>query len=111
MDSTPRIGDGEREPTREHVRVKSLLNPDELIRADHVSAAMVNVGGMTVSRNIPAGHDAWVAGDERLDTIAWRGARTWLEPLAALTERVLASILFTDLVDSTGQAERLGDRA
>ncbi|MCI0585053.1 MAG: hypothetical protein L0227_19535 [Chloroflexi bacterium] len=61
--------------------------------------------------DIPAGHDAWVVGDEPFETIAWRGARTWLEPLAAMTERVLATILMTDLVDSTGLAARLGDRA
>jgi class 3 adenylate cyclase len=61
--------------------------------------------------DIPAGHDAWVVGDEPYETIAWRGARTWLEPLAAMTERVLATILMTDLVDSTGIAAKLGDRA
>ncbi|MEW5989755.1 MAG: hypothetical protein AB1736_00220 [Chloroflexota bacterium] len=61
--------------------------------------------------DIPAGHDAWVVGNEPFETIAWRGARTWLEPLAAMTERVLATIFMTDLVDSTGTAARLGDRA
>ncbi|HEX9549625.1 MAG TPA: hypothetical protein VF971_00880 [Candidatus Limnocylindrales bacterium] len=61
--------------------------------------------------DIPAGHDAWVVGDEALETIAWRGARTWLEPLTAMAERVLATILMTDLVDSTRIAARLGDRA
>ena len=61
--------------------------------------------------DIPAGHDAWVVGDSPLDTIAWRGSRSWLEPLATMAERVLSTILLTDIVDSTGLAVRLGDRA
>jgi class 3 adenylate cyclase len=61
--------------------------------------------------DVPPGHDAWVVGDEPLETIAWTGARGWLAPLESLTERVLATVLFTDIVDSTGAALRLGDRA
>jgi class 3 adenylate cyclase len=60
--------------------------------------------------DIPAGHDAWVVGDEPLETIGWTGARGWLAPLESLTDRVLATVLFTDVVDSTGAATRLGDR-
>ncbi len=150
-------------PSRPRVRIKSLLAPDELIDTNLVTAAMVNVAGMTISRDthqpgwrwsthikpivgtdscqvahlglilsgrlhvvldggdefelgpwdvmdIPAGHDAWVVGDDPVDALSWRGARTWLEPLAALTERVLATIVFTDLVDSTRIAAQLGDR-
>lgn len=61
--------------------------------------------------DIPPGHDAWVIGDEPLETIAWTGARGWIAPLETLTERVLATVVFTDIVDSTGTALRLGDRA
>jgi class 3 adenylate cyclase len=61
--------------------------------------------------DIPPGHDAWVIGDEPVETIAWTGARGWLEPLESLSERVLATLVFTDIVDSTGTALRLGDRA
>jgi class 3 adenylate cyclase len=60
--------------------------------------------------DIPPGHDAWVVGDEPLETIAWTGARGWIAPLETLAERVLATVLFTDIVDSTGVALRLGDR-
>jgi class 3 adenylate cyclase len=60
--------------------------------------------------DIPPGHDAWVIGDEPLETIAWTGARGWIAPLETLSERVLATVLFTDIVDSTGTALRLGDR-
>jgi len=60
---------------------------------------------------IPAGHDAWVVGDETAVAITWTGARDWLGPLEALNDRVLATIVLTDVVDSTGFAKRVGDRA
>lgn len=58
--------------------------------------------------DVPPGHDAWVVGDEPVVTVGWAGAKHWLAPLS-LGDRVLASILFTDIVDSTGTAQRLGD--
>jgi class 3 adenylate cyclase len=61
--------------------------------------------------DIPPGHDAWVVGDEPVETIAWTGAKGWLDPLESLHERILATIVFTDIVDSTAMALRLGDRA
>lgn len=60
--------------------------------------------------DLPPGHDAWVVGNEVLVTVAWMGARTWLMPLHALKERVLVTLVFTDIVDSTGTARRLGDQ-
>lgn len=61
--------------------------------------------------DLPPGHDAWVVGDSPFENVAWMGARTWLMPLGSLKERVLATLVFTDIVDSTGTARRLGDRA
>jgi len=61
--------------------------------------------------DLPAGHDAWVVGDEPCVTIGWTGARGWLAPLESLSDRVLATVLFVDIVDSTGLATRIGDRA
>ena len=60
---------------------------------------------------LPPGHDTWVVGDKAWESLAWMGARTWLMPLNTLKERVLATIVFTDIVDSTGIAGRMGDRA
>jgi class 3 adenylate cyclase len=60
--------------------------------------------------DIPPGHDGWVVGDEPVVTITWMGARTWLLPLDSLRERVLVTLLFTDIVDSTGTARRVGDQ-
>ncbi|CAN5744936.1 hypothetical protein BH23CHL8_BH23CHL8_13290 [soil metagenome] len=61
--------------------------------------------------DIPPGHDGWVEGDEVLETIAWSGARSWLSPLGFVSDRVLATILFTDIVDSTRIAHRMGQSA
>jgi len=60
--------------------------------------------------DLPPGHDAWVVGDGVFETLSWMGARTWLMPLHALKERVLVTLVFTDIVDSTGIARGLGDR-
>jgi class 3 adenylate cyclase len=60
--------------------------------------------------DIPSGHDAWIVGDEELETIAWAGAKGWLSPLESWSERVLATVLFSDVVDSTDRARQLGHR-
>ncbi len=59
--------------------------------------------------DVPPGHEAWVEGDAEAVSIEWSGVREWLRPRDA--ERVLATLLFTDIVDSTPLAGRLGDRA
>jgi len=58
---------------------------------------------------IPPGHDAWVVGDEAVRSINWSGIRTWGAPLLATGERILTTVLFTDIVGSTDVAARLGD--
>ena len=60
--------------------------------------------------DISPGHDGWVVSDEPMRAINWSGVRTWL-PDADKSERVLATLLFTDIVGSTELAERLGDGA
>lgn len=58
--------------------------------------------------DIPPGHDGWVTGDAPMRGINWSGVRTWL-PEPASGERVLASLLFTDIVGSTELAASVGD--
>src|SRR3954449_10598 len=60
---------------------------------------------------IPSGHDAWVVGDESWVTLEWTSARSFAVPREAPGERVLATVLFTDIVDSTATLERMGDTA
>jgi class 3 adenylate cyclase len=60
---------------------------------------------------IPPGHDAEILGDEAWVAIDFAGSRTFAQTAEERGERVLASILFTDIVDSTARAEGLGDHA
>jgi len=60
---------------------------------------------------IPPRHDAWVVGDEPFETVEWSSARVVGVGPGSAGERVLATVLFTDIVDSTSTLERVGDRA
>jgi len=60
---------------------------------------------------IPPGHDAWVVGDDPWLTVEWTSARVFgLVPEGA-GEGVLVTVLFTDIVDSTANLQRMGDAA
>lgn len=60
---------------------------------------------------IPPGHDAWVVGDQPFITIDWTSARTFALPPEGISEGVIVTILFTDIVDSTATLHRVGDQA
>jgi class 3 adenylate cyclase len=60
--------------------------------------------------DIPPGHDGWVVGDEPFVQLEWTGLHTFIG-LHGGRGGALATLLFTDLVDSTAVAARLGDRA
>lgn len=57
---------------------------------------------------IPPGHDAWVVGDAPWVSVDFEAMRTYGKQADVRTERILASIVFTDIVDSTRQASDLG---
>ena len=60
--------------------------------------------------NIPPGHDAWVVGDEQFESFDWSGAMgTFAKPVISASDRVVTTLLFTDIVGSTAIAERLRD--
>ena len=60
--------------------------------------------------NIPPGHRSRVVGDEPYVTIEFTGVRGWGKSPEA-GERVVATLLVTDIVGSTELASRLGDAA
>jgi hypothetical protein len=60
---------------------------------------------------IPAGHDSWVVGDEPWISIDIEGRRFFANTRDATDSRLLATILFTDLVSSTEMLARVGDAA
>jgi class 3 adenylate cyclase len=59
---------------------------------------------------VPPGHDARVIGDKPFVTIEFGGVHGWAKPAEA-GERFVATLLVTDIVDSTKVAVRLGDAA
>jgi class 3 adenylate cyclase len=62
--------------------------------------------------DVPPGHDQWVIGDEPWVVIEWGASgRALREALNESTDRSLATVLFTDIVDSTVKLSQLGDAA
>lgn len=59
--------------------------------------------------DVPPGHDGYTIGDQPVVMIEWAGIRTWLPAGGPVGDRVLTTLLFTDLVGSTEMASRLGD--
>lgn len=71
----------------------------------------LEIGPNTVFE-IPAGHDKWVVGDEPWITVEWgASSRAMVAALHDETERSLATVMFTDIIDSTTILERIGDSA
>lgn len=60
---------------------------------------------------IPPGHDAWVVGDEPWDSVEFTSAHAYGLSPEQLGERVLVTILFSDIVGSTELIEKHGDKA
>jgi class 3 adenylate cyclase len=70
--------------------------------------AKLELGPNTVF-DIPPGHDGYTLGDESCVHIEWAGVRAFAGFPTGIHSRVLATLLFTDLIDSTETAARLGD--
>jgi class 3 adenylate cyclase len=60
--------------------------------------------------DLPPGHVTWVEGDEELVMVDWAGGAGF-DPQPGEGTRVMATILFTDIVDSTVHARAEGDAA
>jgi class 3 adenylate cyclase len=59
--------------------------------------------------DIPPGHDGYTLGDDDCVVIEWVGVRATTGFSLSAGNRVLMTLLFTDVVGSTEQAARLGD--
>ena len=57
---------------------------------------------------IPPGHDAWVVGDEPVVTVDFEALRGFAKSSGSANRRTLASVLMTDIVDSTAHAVEMG---
>ena len=61
--------------------------------------------------DLPPGHVTWVEGDEELVMVDWAGGAGFDPQPGRGDARVMATILFTDIVDSTVHARTEGDAA
>jgi class 3 adenylate cyclase len=59
--------------------------------------------------DVPPGHDGYTIGEESAVMIEWSGMRAFAGTRSAFDDRVLATLLFTDLVDSTTTLVEGGD--
>jgi class 3 adenylate cyclase len=59
--------------------------------------------------DVPPGHDNWVVGDEPMAAIIWGGWRGWGKP--PVGERILTTMLMTDIAGSTDRLSAVGDGA
>jgi class 3 adenylate cyclase len=58
---------------------------------------------------IPPHHDAWVVGDEPWVSLDWGSGVSFGREEGTVLQRLVSTLLFTDIVDSTATARRLGD--
>jgi hypothetical protein len=93
--------------TAEPPRVVRPITPACSSRAD--DGSVLDVGPNDVY-DIPPGHDGWVTSDTPMRAVTRSGVRAWL-PQPDAGERVLTTLVVTDIVASTELAVRLGDRA
>jgi hypothetical protein len=61
--------------------------------------------------DVPPGHDGWTIGDEPCVQIEWAGLRAFAGFPTGIHSRVLATLLFTDLVGSDGARRETRRRA
>jgi class 3 adenylate cyclase len=87
--------------------VQMLLSGQFAIRMDDGEEVVLQA--MDIA-DIAPGHDAWVVGDEPAVILDIAGNIGSIAVPQAY-ERILATMLFTDIVGSTSTAERLGDAA
>jgi hypothetical protein len=59
--------------------------------------------------DVPPGHDNWVVGDEPMVAVIRGGWRGWGKP--PVGDRILTTMLMTDIAGSTDRASAVGDAA
>ncbi len=91
-----------------HHHVGYVISGTLAVRMDDGTKMTIGKGEVY---EIPPGHDGWVVGDEPFRAVEFASAHDFGRSAEALGERVLSTILFSDIVDSTAKLERLGDSA
>ena len=101
------LGPAARTPSCEVHHVQVFLTGRFGVRMD--DGEEVEFGPLEVG-DIPPGHDAWVIGDEPVHILDFAGHSDAIG-MPREHERIVTTLLMTDIVDSTAKASRLGDRA
>ena len=80
---------------------------DRIVQVEHARYMAEHIPGARYVELPGCDHLWWIGGDDLLDEIEsfLTGTTTAFEP-----DRVLATVMFTDIVDSTSRAAELGDR-
>jgi class 3 adenylate cyclase len=92
----------------QHRHVGYAISGSLEVRMDDGTRLVIGPGD---AYEIPPGHDAWVVGDVPHDSVEFTSAHAFGRSPEELGERVLATILFSDIVASTQTLQRIGDRA
>jgi len=90
----------------QHRHVGYTISGTLEVRTDDGTTMVIGPGE---AYEIPPGHDAWVLGDEPWDSVEFTSGNAFGLSPEDLGERILATILFSDIVGSTSLIERLGD--
>jgi class 3 adenylate cyclase/quercetin dioxygenase-like cupin family protein len=78
------------------------------LRVEMDDGATIEVIGGDVFE-VPPGHDAWVIGDEPWISVDYAGRRLFARSPREGSDRVLSTVVFTDLSGSTETLRRMGD--
>ncbi|HWH36378.1 MAG TPA: adenylate/guanylate cyclase domain-containing protein [Candidatus Limnocylindrales bacterium] len=78
------------------------------VHVQHRDGAEIEVGPQEFFE-IPPYHDAWVVGDEPWVSVDWGSEVAFAREDGAVASRLVTTLLFTDIVDSTATARTLGD--
>ena len=63
--------------TRQHTEQRDFASPDEVRAFGHGRLELLRVGDPGQVTSLPAGHDAWVVGDEDVVVVDWWGASNY----------------------------------
>jgi class 3 adenylate cyclase len=92
----------------QHRHVGYTISGSLEVRMDDGTSLVIGQGD---AYEIPPGHDAWVVGDVPWDSVEFTSAHAFGLSPEELGERVLATVLVSDIVGSTAILEQVGDRA
>lgn len=90
----------------QHRHVGYTISGSLGVRMDDGTSLII---GPAEAYEIPAGHVAWVEGDQPWESIEFTSGHSYGKSPEELGEHTSATILFSDICDSTAMLERVGD--